>query len=127
MENNEIIQMLDKLADFQAHRDVLALQKQELINTVLTPEIKAKLAEIDVEFGSQLEGVNINIAELEQKVKAAVIETGGTVKGQFLMAVWAKGRVSWDTTALAGFAAAHPEILQFRRIGEPSVSLRKVG
>jgi hypothetical protein len=126
MNNKEIIQKLDKLADLQAHRDVLALQKQEIVDQVLTPEIKEKLLEIDAEFGDKLESVNTNIAELEQETKKAVIEMGETIRGQFIMAVWAKGRISWDTKALDGFATAHPEILQFRKTGDPSVSLRKI-
>ena len=127
MNNNEIIEKLDKLADFQANRDLLDLQKQELIDQILTPEIKEKLAEINTEFVAKAESVNANIDYLERDVKTSVIEVGETIRGQFLMAVWTRGRISWDTKALDGFAAAHPEVLQFRKTGEPSVSLRKVG
>jgi len=126
MNEDEIKQKLDLLADHQAQRDAIALQKAELADAVLTTEIKAQLAEIDAEFAGKTEAVNANIAALETEVKQAVVEHGTSVKGTFLHAIWNKGRVSWDTRSLDGYAVAHPELLSFRKEGEPSVSLRKV-
>jgi hypothetical protein len=40
---NTISQKLDQLANYQAQKDYFALQKQELIDQFLTPEIKARL------------------------------------------------------------------------------------
>ncbi len=119
-------QKLDQLAELQAQAEYLALQKQALIDAVLTAEIKAKLAEIEAEFAPGAETVAANIATLTTEVKADVIAAGSTVKGAHLQAVFSKGRVSWDTKALDGYAAAHPEITPFRKEGEPSVSIRKV-
>ena len=51
---------------------------------------------------------------------------GATAKGVHLMAVWAKGRETWDTSRLAGFAVAHPELLELRKIGEPTVAIRAI-
>jgi len=126
MNNDEVIQKLDKLADFQLDHDLLNFQKQELIDQVITPEIKEKINEINAEFVAKLEIVNENIAYLERDIKASVIEIGETVRGQYLMAVWARGWISWDTKALDGYTVAHPEISQFRKTGEPSVSVRKI-
>lgn len=61
---------------------------------------------------------------LESEIKAAVIALGETVKADGIMAVYNKGRESWDGKALSGYAAAHPEILVFRSVGDPSVSIR---
>uniref|UniRef100_A0A6H1Z9L0 Uncharacterized protein n=1 Tax=viral metagenome TaxID=1070528 RepID=A0A6H1Z9L0_9ZZZZ len=126
MNEDEIKQKLDLLADHQAQRDAIALQKAELADAILTTEIKAQLAEIDAEFAGKTEAVNANIAVLETEVKQAVVEHGTSVKGTFLHAIWNKGHVSWDTRSLDGYAVAHPELLSFRKEGEPSVSLRKV-
>ena len=122
-----IQQLLDKLADLYAARDLANIEKQALIDQVLTPEIKTKLAEIDAEFSDKLQVVNDTAASLEAQVKAEVTTHGATVKGDYLQAVWSKGRTSWDTKALDGYAAAHPEIERFKTIGAPSVSIRKVG
>ena len=116
---------LNKLVNYRAQVDVLNLQKQDEINRILTPEIKNAIADIEMEFYSKTEGAKDNIATLEKEIKEAVINHGSTVKSEFLMAVYNKGRVSWDGKGLAGFAVAHPEIEAFKKIGKPSVSFRK--
>jgi hypothetical protein len=118
--------MLDQLAEYRAEQDAIALRKQELIDAVLTAEIKARLAEIDAEFQEQVNGASANISALEAQIKAAVLTAGATVKGQHLMAVWSKGRVSWDTKMLDGMVKLIPQIGEARKEGDPSVSIRKV-
>lgn len=125
--SDAITNLLDTLANFQAQRAVLDLQKKELIDQVLTPEIKEKLVDIEAEFGIQVEAVNENIERITEQIKAEVLEHGSSVRGQFVQAVFSKGRPSWNTKALDGYAAAHPEILVFRKPGKPSVGIRNVG
>ena len=122
----EITEKLNKLANFYAQRDLVALQKQELIDAILTSEIKARLSEIESEFALKSEGVNANIANIESEIRASVLAAGISIRGEFLHAVFSKGRVSWDTRGLDGYAIAHPEITSFRKTGEPSVSIRKI-
>ena len=107
---------------------------QTLINSVLTPEILAKVADIKAEFQPKydlLENDSTFVANkaaadaLTAEIKDEVVALGETVKGSCLMAVYAKGRVSWDDKALEGYAAAHPEIQPFRKVGNPSESIRK--
>lgn len=124
MTESEIKQKLDTLAEYQSQRDAAMLEKQSLIDAIYTAEIKAHVAEIEAEFSAKTEGVTENIAALEAEIKQAVLEHGASVKGSLFHAVFAKGRVSWDTKSLDGYAAAHPELLSFRKEGEPSVSLR---
>lgn len=123
--SEDITEKLDRLANYQAERDYLALHKQELIDQVLTPDIKARLEEIEMEFAQRVEAVDENIATLEEEIKNDVIQHGTTVRGTFLRAVWNKGRVTWNTKSLDGYASIHPEILQFRKEGQPFVSIKK--
>ena len=124
MNEVEIKQKLDKLAEFQAQRDVAMLEKQTLLDEIYTVEIKARIAEIEAEFATKTEGVTENIAALEAEIKQAVVTHGASVKGSIFHAVFVKGRVSWNTKSLDGYAIAHPELLPFREEGAPSVSLR---
>ena len=124
MEN--IIEQLDRLAEFRAQNDLLNLDKQAAIDSVLTPEIKARLAEIKAEFGDKSQAATENMAALESEIKAAVLVQGETIKSAHLMAVWSKGRISWDDKALQGYMKSHPELSEFRKQGEPSVSIRTV-
>lgn len=121
-----ISEKLDRLAEFQAQKDLLAIDKQTLIDQVLTAEIKARLAEIEDEFTGRAEAVDANIGALEVEIKEDVLKHGATVRGAYFLAVWNKGRVAWDDRSLSNYAHAHPEVLEFRKQGEPSISIRKV-
>lgn len=121
-----IQQMLDQLAEFQAERDAIDLRRQELIDTILTPEIKAKIDDINLEFGMKQAAVTENIEALTTAVKAEVLKGGATCKGAHLMAVWVKGRVSWDGKKLDGMMALVPGLAAARSEGEPSVTIRRI-
>ena len=124
--SENIADKLDRLANFMAERDVLNLQKNELIDQVLTPEIKARLAEIESEFAGKVETVDVNITSLEEEIRQEVLRRGASVKGTFMRVIWHKGRVSWDTKSLDAYAEMHPEITDFRKQGEPYVSIVKI-
>ena len=124
--STDISQKIDQLANFQAQRDVLELEKQSLIDQLLPPEIKARLEEIEAEFSGKREAVDEKINELESEIKEEVIRHGATVKGTFLRVVYHPGRVTWDTKSLDAYARARPELLEFRKQGEPFVSIQKV-
>jgi hypothetical protein len=121
-----IIHMLDALADLNAQRDLLNIQKADLIDRATPPEVKMALADIESEFSGHFENVDKQIAAITADVKEAVIAEGATVKGTNLQAVFAKGRTSWDSKKLEGLAIALPQLLEARTIGEPSVSIRAV-
>lgn len=121
------IDKLNQLDEFQAQKMILDLDKQAMIDKILTPEIKQAIADIEAEFAGKSEAVDENIEALTAEIKADVLAGGATVKGAHMMAVYAKGRVSWDTKALDGVVVLHPELAQFRKEGEPSVSIRKAG
>ena len=128
MTNEEQIQYkLDELADFKAQVDALNLRKKAAIDEILTPELRAEIEGIELEYSAKSEGAQSNISELESAIKEMVIEHGMTVKGEFIMAVRNKGRETWDSKKLSGYAAAHPEIEQFKKVGNPTVSFRMIG
>lgn len=118
---------LDKLADMYAQEDVIRLEKQKIIDSILTDEIKEKITEIEDEFKLQTEGLQNNIAALESEIKKDVVAIAESVKGEHLQAVYNKGRVSWDDKGLEGLMITFPDIVKFRRAGNPSVSIRKIG
>jgi hypothetical protein len=124
--SNEIETKLNDLAELRASVDALNLQKQDAINQVLTPEIRKQVADIEAEYAGKAEVANQKASWLEDEIREEVGKVGSTVKGNFFMAVYAKGRVSWDPKSLDGYAVGHPEILSFRKEGQPSVSIRRV-
>lgn len=123
---NEIRTLLDRLADFEAQKDLLSMSKKKLVDEVMTPEIRERLAEIDAEFADQTEAVDDNIALLTQQIKKAVVAHGESVKSGVYHAVFVRGRVSWDTKKLEGLMMIVPQLKEAKSEGEPSVSLRTV-
>jgi malate synthase len=121
----DIYTKIERYSDIGVGIDLVSQEKAALIDEVLTPEIKEKLAEIDAEFEPKIEQLLQEKSQLEAEIKDEVLNAGRTIKGTYHSFVWSKPRVSWDTKALDGYALAHPEIAQFRKPGEPSVSVRR--
>ena len=122
----DIYSKIERYSKLSAGIDDVQAQKQALIDSVLTPEIRDQLAEIDAEFDPKVADLKRTLSILEAQIKEQVLIAGQTVKGSLHQFVFSKPRVSWDTKGLDGYAVAHPEILQFRKEGAPSVSVRKV-
>jgi hypothetical protein len=122
----DITAKLDRLAELRAAPDAIRLAKQALVDTILTAEIKAQLAEIDAEFAPKLQAAQEAAELLEAEIKLDVLANGATVKGGALMAVWNKGRVSWDSKRLEGMMALIPQLSQARTEGQPSITIRSI-
>ena len=124
--SDELTNKLDKLANYMAQRDVFSLQKKELIDQVLTPEIRSRLDEIEAEFAGKMEIIEANIDALEEEIRQEALLQQASIKGTFLRVIWHKGRISWDTKSLDDYARSHPEVIAFRKQGEPYVSIVKI-
>lgn len=92
----------------------------------LLRQIQNELDALDAEYKPVLEAAQENIAALENEIKTEVLLCGESVSGGMYRAVYTQGRVSWDNDGMARYAVSHPDVLQFRRQGQPSVSLRVV-
>jgi len=122
MNEIEIKQKLDQLAEFQSERDVAMLEKQRLLDEVYSAEIKSRMAEIEAEFSGKTEAVNENIAALKTEIENAVKVHGKTVKSTLFQAVWSKARYSYADEEKDGYVQA----MVYRKIGEPSVAIKAV-
>ncbi len=120
-----IAEKLNRLAELHAQREALDADKQGVIDEILGPEVKARLAEVEAEFAQKAEAVAENIAALEAEIKADVLAHGETVRAARLQAVWTRGRETWDAKGLSAYAEKNPEVLQFRKQGDPSVTIRR--
>lgn len=120
----DTVEKLNRLAQMQAQTDTIRTHFETLREQAVPPEVKQALDDITAEEKTALDALQSGIASLTDEVKAEVLQAGTTIKGDYLQAVWSKGRVSWDTKSLDGYAAAHPELARFRKEGEPSVAIR---
>ena len=117
---------INRYSDLVAKEAMARQMLQEELDALIPQENKDRMAELKAEFEPQLDGLQQQIMEIEGVLKEYVVTVGETLKGTDHMFVYAKGRVSYDTRRLEGYAEAHPEILVFRSEGKPSVSVRKV-
>lgn len=121
----EIAVQLCQLTELYAHRDVLKIAQQTLIEDAIPEDVQIALADIDLEYGQKHEAIGEKIAILEQAVKRSVVDYGESVKTNRLHAVYNRGRMQWDAKGLHGYAVAHPEVGAFCTVGKPWVSLRR--
>lgn len=125
----DIHEKLNRYADLKDQADVIRLRFDDLrkqLTPEIPPEIQEQLDDLAAEEKTATDALQNGLTTLEAEIKAEVASMGVTVKTEHFQAVYMKGRISWDTKALEGYAAAHPEIVPFRKQGEPSVSLRAV-
>ena len=119
---------LKQLADIEAQSDLVRLHFQDLRNKLLGEELREQLDDLQAEEMTTLSAFQEAIDLLSNEIRAEVAAVGVSVKVKDLpiMAVYYQPRATWDSKALDGYAAAHPEILQFRKEGKPSVTIRRV-
>jgi len=120
----KIVEQLNQLAEI---RDLVKGFESDLVDVVeqalrCCPDKKARYEELK-EHLDTAHGMETTVTG---SIKQSILEIKESVRGPLLHAVYAAGRASWDTKALEGYAVAHPKILQFKKVGEPSVSIREV-
>ena len=120
-------EILEQLTELYAQRDLLNIDHAQARDNAIPEEVEAALADIDAEFAPKQDAITAKISSLEEQAKTAVLAEGATVKGGALQAVYAKGRVTWDGKKLDGMMSLIPQLEDARKVGEPSVSIRKVG
>ena len=103
-------------ATLAAYAQLLAAH-QRARDELLAP-IREQLATVDAEFAPLIEAARKTVAD-------HVLAHGESLKAGGLHAIVVTGRVTWDAKALDGYAAAHPEVRQFRRQGPPTVQIRE--
>ena len=115
---------LNQLAEWRSAVNEIYAEKQVLIESLYTPELKQKIQDIEDEFKPKAESMNNSITNLETSIKADVILAGETAQGDQLEAVFASGRTSWDTKGLDKAIKVIPTLAQYKKQGEPYVTIR---
>lgn len=123
MSANETLGKIEDLSDAQDAKAALRLS-YEAKRAEIMRQIQTELDALEQEFAPLFETVDEHIKDLEREVRESILRYGASVRGSRIQAVYVKGRISWDNKGLSGYAAAHPEVLTFRKEGPPGVQLR---
>jgi hypothetical protein len=120
-----VAEKLERLSNLRAAADVARLN-YEAKRAEILKQVQAELDALEAEYDPLLESVDTNLASLETEIKTDVLLHGETVQAGTFRAVYTRGRTSWDNNGIEKYAEQHPDVLQFRKQGPPSVSLRIV-
>ena len=108
-----------RLSDMQAE---LEKARQDAI----PPEVREQLETIEAEYQPKLDALQEKLKSLEDEVKELVLNTGSTLKGNMVMAVYRRGSTKWDEKHLERLAAEYPRILEAKIEGKPSVAIQRI-
>ena len=108
-----------RLSDMQAE---LEKARQDAI----PPEVREQLETIEAEYQPKLDALREKLKSLEDEVKELVLNTGSTLKGNMVMAVYRRGSTKWDEKHLERLAAEYPRILEAKIEGKPSVAIQRI-
>ena len=117
---------MENYADLTERLKMLSDNLAELKAKAIPVDVYKIIAELDDEYLPMIEQVQAALAYTKERIEQQVLDATTTWKGTRYMAVWNRGRETWDGKALDGFAMAHPEILQAKKIGNPTVTFRQV-
>lgn len=98
---------------------------EELNNKIeILAGLKTAYEKIKAEIDERTADTQKLMTDLESEIKEEVLKRGESVKTDYMTVTWNKGRVSWNSKLLEGYAMAHPDILGARSVGEPTVSFK---
>ncbi len=121
--DSTVEELLDALAETEALRDKLRLERAEAEEIAMRPVRKA-LDDIEAEYKPNEDLANDTIADIKKSIEAAVLAGKSSKKGKHKTAVYFSGRVTWETKPLEGLAAIYPELNKFKKVGAPYVVIQ---
>jgi hypothetical protein len=120
----DVRSMLDELFGLRTGLASLQQERDAAILRQLPPELQETVASIMQEFADMQEQREQEDTALAGQIRTAVKTLGEPVLGTHLQASYDPGRRSWDSDGLERLAEREPEVLTYRRQGEPVVSIR---
>ena len=80
----------------------------------------------EAEINESLSNTEATASALKAKIVELAKSAGESVAGARYRATYVKGKVTWDDKGLIGYSKAHPEVMELRTTGEPSVRVEAV-
>lgn len=118
-----IVDKLNRLADLHAAVDLTRMDFESKRKAIMQ-KVQAELDVLEEEYTPLIEKAENNANLLEAEIKNDVLLRGESIRNENFQAIYTRGRVSWDNEGISEYARAHPEVLKFRKEGQPTVSLR---
>ena len=123
---NNIKQLLKQLHDAKCAVDLVTIERDQLIDGVLSAEQRNAIRDIRDEYQDRINAALKAAEELDQQVRAAVHEHGESVKTDHMHAIYMQPAPTWDTEGLLAMSK-NPEfawLREFIRESAPRVQIR---
>lgn len=117
---------LDNLDELKLQRLEIENEKKQILESLIPPEIKTRIAEIEIDYHNKLLVADLGIADVGAEIESEVLKLKISVKGNFLHAIYNPGRISWNTKELDGAIKLFPALAKYRKTGDPYITIRKV-
>lgn len=118
-----LIDKLDELAKIRSAIEDTRANYEARREEVLS-RVKSELDALSEEYAQLTAPAQDFAARLEAEIYTEVLLHRSTVRASTLLAVYSRGRVTWDTKGIAKLAETYPELLDYRKEGYPTVSIR---
>jgi DNA-binding Lrp family transcriptional regulator len=123
--HDHVAEKLERLSNLRNAAEFTRLDYETKRKQILK-QVQSQLDALDSEYKPVLERAEENIASLENEIKTDVLLHGESVSGGMYRATYTQGRISWDNEGITKYAESNPDVLQFRKQGQPIVSLRVI-
>jgi uncharacterized protein YifE (UPF0438 family) len=120
---DELAARIDRLQAARIGIENLKDERAARRAAILKP-VQPELDALDAEFAALIAEKEEAASLAESDVRDAALAYGASYKHAGVHAVYSRGRATWDGKGLAEYARDHPEVEAFKKVGEPSVSLR---
>lgn len=123
MSEGQLNQLLAVLERVRA--EALAAQQEYAFRRLdaMAP-VQPQLDAIDADMTPRLKQLAERLAAAELAVKQAVLAFGRSYVRGRVKVTYSRGRVTFDSKGLQEYAATHPDVEKFKKVGNPIVSIR---
>ena len=91
---------------------------------LIMAKVQAELDALDAAESERLKALDGEFSRLQDVLRAAILARGASFRQGRVQAVFYPGRVTYDAKAMEAYAAAHPEVNEFKKVSKPFVQLR---
>lgn len=117
-----IIDKLNQLAEIR--NTIQAIQfEYETKREIILSTIQTELDTLQAEYVPLLTEMEHQFNKLELEIKSDVLLQGKSIKNAYYTVTYTKGYAKWDTKGLNQYSKIDPQILQFRKMGKPTVRI----
>lgn len=125
----EIVKALDDMAEIDEQLVRLEAEKQAKIDSVLTPEIRKAIQDIEEEFAPLISAASQNRSTYDKAAREGCLEIGESVSGTKTpgwQVVYNKGKKHWNMDKVMERIENDPTFKSLYEDGKPYTSMKQI-